>query len=180
VLVPWWALQLNIARWADMLPRIESTTLQPAGWKQRLANLVLDGLLIYGASRFVPQVPRELLGKIAIGPLTIYGSGLVDRLLLVFLFAAQEAMSGRTLGKFITRTRVVRLDGTRPTLWQIVGRSFARFIPFDAFSALNEVPRPWHDSLSGTMVVNDRSKPAERKSVVQPAIKGSSRKSIGE
>jgi uncharacterized RDD family membrane protein YckC len=56
----------------------------------------------------------------------------------------------------ITKTKVVsRKTGKKPPFWTIVGRTFARLIPFDGFSFLTENPIGWHDSLSGTMVVND-------------------------
>ena len=72
-------------------------------------------------------------------------------------FAFTEALFQRTLAKFLTGTRVVRADGTRPSFAQILGRSFARFIPFEAFSFLfGSHPVGWHDSLSGTRVVLTR------------------------
>ncbi len=64
-----------------------------------------------------------------------------------------EATLGRTLGKLITGTKVVNADGNTATMGQVVGRSFARFIPFEAFSFLGETGRGWHDSLSKTYVV---------------------------
>lgn len=80
--------------------------------------------------------------------------------LFVFLGYAivSEALFQRTLGKMITGTCVVRADGTKPTFGQIVGRSFARFIPFEAFSFLGGkgFPVGWHDSLSGTRVITTR------------------------
>jgi uncharacterized RDD family membrane protein YckC len=75
-------------------------------------------------------------------------------LVAVGYFVLTEALFQRTLAKFITGTRVVTADGTQPSFGQIVGRSFARMIPFEAFSFLGS-PNPvgWHDSLSGTRVV---------------------------
>ena len=70
-------------------------------------------------------------------------------------FVVMEAMFQRTLGKFLTGTKVVAQDGGRPSFGQILGRSCARFIPFEAFSFLGgKHPVGWHDSLSGTRVVD--------------------------
>jgi uncharacterized RDD family membrane protein YckC len=66
-------------------------------------------------------------------------------------YAGFEVASGRTLGKFITRTRVVRTDGTAPTTAQILGRTLARLTPFEALSFLARAN--WHDRWSGTVVV---------------------------
>jgi len=58
-----------------------------------------------------------------------------------------ESLTSRTLGKLVTGTKVVNEDGGAPSLGQIVGRSFARFIPFEAFSFLFTEGRGWHDSI---------------------------------
>jgi len=69
-----------------------------------------------------------------------------------------EASTGKSLGKYITKTTVIKADGTRPDMMNILGRSLCRFIPFDAFSFLGE--RGWHDSISKTYVVEDHTLPS--------------------
>lgn len=64
-----------------------------------------------------------------------------------------EMTLGRTLGKLITGTKVVNAEGGDATVGQVIGRSFARYIPFEVFSFLGETGRGWHDSLSKTYVV---------------------------
>ncbi len=74
---------------------------------------------------------------------------------IVGYFIFFEGLWQRTPGKWITKTKVVNREGKSPTFGQIVGRSFARFIPFEPFSFLfGNPPRGWHDSLSGTYVVS--------------------------
>ncbi|MBX2845107.1 MAG: RDD family protein [Saprospiraceae bacterium] len=64
---------------------------------------------------------------------------------------------GKTLGKMATRTRVVNMRGEHPSFGQIVGRTFSRMIPFDAWSVLlTGDGRGFHDLLSGTRVVEDK------------------------
>jgi uncharacterized RDD family membrane protein YckC len=65
-----------------------------------------------------------------------------------------EGVFQATPGKFITRTRVVDLDGNKPTLWQIVGRTLSRFVPFEPFSFFSSTEEGWHDRWSGTRVVH--------------------------
>lgn len=69
-------------------------------------------------------------------------------------YILMEGLFQRTPAKFLTNTKVVREDGSPPGFAQIVGRSFARLIPFEAFSFFGG-PNPvgWHDSLSKTRVV---------------------------
>lgn len=67
-------------------------------------------------------------------------------------FAVQESMTGRTVAKFITRTKVVNQNGEIPGFYTILLRTVCRLIPFDSFSYLGDGPG-WHDELSKTSVV---------------------------
>ena len=60
----------------------------------------------------------------------------------------------KTLGKFLTKTKVVTIDGQRTELSDIVRRTYCRLIPFDNFSFLI-MKDGFHDSMSKTMVVKD-------------------------
>ncbi|MEX0998368.1 MAG: RDD family protein [Thermodesulfobacteriota bacterium] len=65
-----------------------------------------------------------------------------------------EGIWQRTPAKWITKTKVVNSDGNKPEFRVIVGRSFARLIPFEHFTFLiGKYPYGWHDSLSHTLVV---------------------------
>ena len=75
----------------------------------------------------------------------------------VLFYVAFEGLTGITLGKLLTGTVVVNDQGQAPTFGQIVGRSFARLIPFEPFSFLGAKPEGWHDTLSKTHVVKRRS-----------------------
>ena len=88
---------------------------------------------------------------------TFAGAGL---LLMVVLYLGYylffEGLWQRTPGKWVTGTKVVREDGSVPTFAQIVGRTFARCIPFDMFSFLGMNVAGWHDRFSGTLVVSSK------------------------
>lgn len=62
-----------------------------------------------------------------------------------------EGLWARTPGKFVFGTVVVNEQGGRPSIGQIIGRTFCRYIPFEAFSCFGE--RGWHDSIPKTLVV---------------------------
>jgi uncharacterized RDD family membrane protein YckC len=70
-----------------------------------------------------------------------------------------EVAFGATVGKLITGTRVVSADGGSARAGQVIGRTFARIIPFEPLSFLvGDTTTGWHDSLSGTKVVDTRSR----------------------
>lgn len=77
---------------------------------------------------------------------------LLGLLVIILYFVFFEVIWQRTPGKWLTKTKVVMKDGSKPDFLHILGRTLARFIPFDNFSFLF-TPIGWHDSLSGTMVV---------------------------
>ncbi len=74
--------------------------------------------------------------------------------IMISYYVFFEGLWGRTPGKWICGTVVVNEDGGRPSLGQVVGRTFCRFIPFEPFSFFSE--RPWHDRFPRTHVVMAR------------------------
>lgn len=74
----------------------------------------------------------------------------------IYYILAEYLFKGKTVGKIITKTRVVTLNGERPTFNQIFGRSFARVIPFEPLSYLGDSPNGWHDRLSETIVIDEQ------------------------
>jgi uncharacterized RDD family membrane protein YckC len=114
-----------------------------AGLGVRFANLMLDSVCrVFLMFVYIWAFGENLWVTIFIAP-AYY---------LVF-----EALFARTPAKWITRTRVIGPDGTRPTFLQILGRSLARFVPFEPFSFFGN-NRGWHDRWSNTRVVRtDRS-----------------------
>jgi uncharacterized RDD family membrane protein YckC len=120
------------------------------------------------AQRFVNLIVDEtcaiLFAVLVGGVLGVFGDtdkpneGMIQ-LLVICLFCgyyiALEALTGRTIGKLVTGTKVVSADGRPPSFGQIVGRTAARFLPFEALSFFGSNPG-WHDGLSRTRVVRTR------------------------
>ena len=88
--------------------------------------------------------------------------------IFVSYYAFQEALWGRTLGKLITRTRVVT-EHDQPITWKhAMLRSLVRLVPFEAFSFLSSSqPRGWHDRWTGTKVVSLRAADIEKARAAQ-------------
>jgi len=110
----------------------------------RFANLIIDYVLY-------------LLLCFAIGALAmVVGypqlAGVLTWPALLGYYVFFEGIFNATPGKMITRTRVVQIDGTKPTIGQVFGRTLSRFVPFEAFSFLGS-GSGWHDRWSRTRVV---------------------------
>jgi len=67
------------------------------------------------------------------------------------LFLMEKFSNGRSLGKLITGTKVVKADGSDLTTDDLLKRNFVRAIPFDQLSFLGNTG--WHDNWSNTRVV---------------------------
>ena len=65
-----------------------------------------------------------------------------------------ESLTGRTMAKLITRTKVVMENGDKPTFEVILTRTLCRLIPFNWISFLGDDGVGWHDSLSKTRVIS--------------------------
>jgi len=77
---------------------------------------------------------------------------LIGIVVTIFYYTIYEgATKGRTFGKMVTGTIVIREDGRPFTFKDAFLRSLCRLIPFEALSALGY--RPWHDSFTKTAVV---------------------------
>jgi uncharacterized RDD family membrane protein YckC len=74
----------------------------------------------------------------------------------LYMSVVEGLFKGRSLGKLITRTRAVNLDGSPISSRTAFARGFSRAVPFCVFSALGAVCNPWQDRWTGTMVVEVR------------------------
>lgn len=85
---------------------------------------------------------------------------LLDRILTTFfyvllIFLSEYLTKGRSLGKFITGTKVIMIDGSAPTTKDYFYRNLCRIIPFDLLTFLGG--NGWHDKISKTTVVNKKA-----------------------
>jgi len=74
----------------------------------------------------------------------------------VFMSATEAIFKGKTLGKLVTGTRAVNLDGSPISVGTAFGRGFSRAVPFCAFSAFGTPCNPWQDKWTSTMVIDER------------------------
>ena len=130
---------------------------QVATTGRRFANLVIDTIL-YEIGMFVLITT---LARLSFGNsfFTNYWRGYFFALLMLFLYYfVFEAAFQRTPGKFITGTKVIMADGSKPDIGAIAKRTLIRFVPFEAFSMdTGKVPENkgtwWHDRWASIRVV---------------------------
>lgn len=151
---------------APALPQMNAGEPVPAGKGLRFANFFIDSIILNVIGFFVGVVLVVMLlssgytmdeeGNFTNMPLWMNLSlNFANIPITIAYFIILESLLGRTIGKLITGTKVVNAEGGTATMGQVVGRTFARFIPFEAFSFLGETSRGWHDSLSKTYVVKN-------------------------
>jgi len=125
----------------------------------RFANFFIDMIVInvlsYGVGMMIAIVAIAGGTDVESGDFFVWEvtAQVLAYIVIVSYFIIMEAGTGRTLGKLVTGTKVVNAQGRAPTIGQIIGRSFARLIPFEPFSFFGKEPRGWHDTLSKTYVV---------------------------
>jgi uncharacterized RDD family membrane protein YckC len=130
----------------------------------RFLNYIID---LFSISIFIVIVFAIIAGIIAVvnPEIDIFYkietiNPLLDRLLTMVLyvtliFLSEFLTKGRSLGKFITGTKVVMIDGSAPTTKDYFYRNICRIIPFDQLTFLGE--NGWHDKISKTTVVNKKA-----------------------
>lgn len=124
-----------------------------AGKEKRCINLIIDTIMYYLIATLIMLIinilGEDIKENYFYTYLIMYGSHFTYYSLL------EHFAGGKTVGKFITKTRVLTETRELPSLQTSMIRSFCRFIPFEAFSNLGKPPRGWHDSFSKTYVIND-------------------------
>lgn len=130
---------------------------------QRFLNLCIDLMFIYiivlslGTTIILVALSAnnfELSNWVE--NLSIFEIGFYSAIVAFLYYYFTEVYLSRTIAKLITHTIVVNTEGSKPSKKSFFIRTCCRFIPFEAFTFFNEVPRGWHDSFSETYVVKKR------------------------
>ena len=79
---------------------------------------------------------------------------LVSFIVSMIYYTSFETVTGKSIAKYITKTKVVTEIGEKPNFKMIAIRSLCRFIPLEAFSFLFNDGSGWHDTISSTKVIN--------------------------
>ena len=129
---------------------------------QRFVNYLVDVIVFY-LLFIVLGVIIALVSPSAIESLSEEsgGFGLLERLLSLIFYAlymglVEGIFKGKSLGKLISGTRAVNLDGSRITFSKAFARGFSRAVPFCVFSAFGTPCDPWQDKWTDTMVIDEK------------------------
>ena len=141
-----------------LLLDLEDTHVRASGGK-RFGNYIIDILLFY-AFLFVIGIFWGLTSPETVDSISEFSENpLLDRLATLvmyalFMFGQEAIFKGRSVGKFITGTRAVNLDGSTITIKTAMLRALSRAVPFCVFSALGTPCIPWQDKWTDTMVID--------------------------
>lgn len=119
----------------------------------RFVNYLVDSVIASILFNLLLLIIKVDVEALMLNIWQFYAYILIANFLYFFLF---ETYTGKTPAKYITKTKVVTLDGKKPDFSEIAIRSICRFIPFEAFSFLGIKEYGWHDSISKTRVVEDK------------------------
>lgn len=137
--------------------------------KERVAKDIVDSNLAGSGARFLNHIIDSIIWIIATTIIiTIldlaFGDIITPVLPLISLFlllatffayyAILEIKFQKTIGKFITKTKVVKVNGDEPEESDIIMRTLCRLVPFDRITFLF-MQNGIHDTLSKTKVVKD-------------------------
>jgi uncharacterized RDD family membrane protein YckC len=89
-----------------------------------------------------------------------FGS-ITDRIISLVLYGVymgivESIFKGKSLGKLITGTRAVNMDGSPISAGTAFSRGFSRAVPFCAFSAFGSPSNPWQDKWTDTLVIDEK------------------------
>ena len=156
----------NQANATNILADIERDIfLEPASVGIRFANLLIDTLCYYGIMLLVGvalgiilqssdgNIENSFLVREDIGSLSL--QYLLSFATYLGMFTILEGSAkGKTLGKLITGSRAIKIDGNTLSWKDAFMRSLCRIVPFEAFSAFGG--KPWHDRWTDTIVIQEK------------------------
>lgn len=130
---------------------------------QRFGNYIIDVIMFYGFAIGI-GVLVALTSPSSFDDLDEESGAFnfMDRIISLIAYAVimgliEGLTKGKSLGKLITGTRAVNLDGSTISFGTAFGRGFSRAVPFCAFSAFGTPCNPWQDSWTNTMVVDEKA-----------------------
>lgn len=119
----------------------------------RFVNFVIDFIVIFIFYGMIVPNFEQFLNLTSKAELIIYRMGTLVLFFAIYYIPFEHKYQ-KTLGKIITKTKVVNLEGEKAELGDIISRTFCRLIPFDRFSFFF-TRNGFHDAISKTKVIKD-------------------------
>ena len=136
---------------------------------ERVAKYQVESNMVSAVTRFLNHIIDSVIWLIitsilitiigfSLGEIIVNFIPLISLFLLLISFvvyyAFMEIKFQKTIGKFITKTKVVKINGDKPEASDILMRTLCRLVPFDRFTFLF-MQNGIHDTLSKTTVIKD-------------------------
>jgi len=128
----------------------ESEIVEVASWGKRLGNFIID-IILYRIAvllLLIPFADTDFVQWLAKNEGADWLFGIFLLFLYYFVF---ESAFQKTPAKFITCTKVVMINGSKPDTNTIAKRTLSRFVPFELLSGSKGTW--WHDRWTKTRVV---------------------------
>lgn len=131
---------------------------EPAAKGQRLANYLIDLFIFYIlivaviVAIMLITANKEILNTIEANSIFVNLMG--TALYGLYMGFLEGITNGRSVGKFITKTKAVQETGSKLTMKEGMHRGLIRIVPFELFSGLGDLP--WHDKWTTTRVIRIR------------------------
>jgi uncharacterized RDD family membrane protein YckC len=132
------------------IKKIENNTV---GSRIRFVNFLIDFIVIFILYSIIVPVIETFLPLVNQTERAIYRIGFLVFFVALYYIPLEYGLQ-KTLGKIVTKTKVVTLEGNKPELIDIISRTFCRLIPFDRFSFFYS-RNGFHDAISRTKVIKD-------------------------
>jgi uncharacterized RDD family membrane protein YckC len=146
----------------DLLDNSESHLIR-ADTGKRFANYIIDVVVFYllamGVGVIIALVSPSTIMEMS-DDTSPFGS-ITDRIISLVLYGVymgivESIFKGKSLGKLITGTRAVNMDGSPISAGTAFSRGFSRAVPFCAFSAFGTPCNPWQDKWTDTLVIDEK------------------------
>ena len=145
----------------NLLNEFTEPPFQYASAGQRFLNCIIDVIAFYivmmilgvilGLAAFATS---ETGGRMSGGGIQLFFLFLYFAVIIIY-YALLEGSNGKTLGKLITKTKVLTEGGQPITYGKAFIRTLIRFVPFEFLSGFSGTTM-WHDQWTKTMLVKDK------------------------
>ena len=139
---------------SEIEAQLELTPVKPG---TRFLNYLIDVLVLYFLLFIFGMVYISLnpsgFDELSESDLNLISYGFGIPFFVLYYTLLEGATKGKTIGKYITRTKVARLDGNPLTWRDAFLRSLSRLVPFEPLTGFSG--NPWHDKWTDTTVVKN-------------------------
>ena len=105
----------------------EDVIYEDASNGKRFANYIIDSIAMYLLAVILLIIYIFTGNEYQENRLNDY---LLGGIVVIIYYLATEGLTGRSLGKLITKTKVINMENEKPSFLSILGRSLARLILF--------------------------------------------------